>query len=692
MLRPNVGAQITVASSKSGFHPSFSTLPTEWIRTRKPRSLNPPRPSQFGFGKGIGNAPTFAFSEPLFTTMNRFRAIAAPLRFLDSPLTTRLISTRSLQLTGNQVTHSSFYSPRPLFDLPHHFPSPNIHQKLYFSSKPNSIVDLVLTNDWSQELELELEKCSSSLTHEHVLYVLKILDQNPAKASCFFKWVNEKKWFRSSSSVYSLILRVLANKETRDQFWTTLMMMKKNGFYLDEETYLPILACFKRAKMKDDCAALTLFYNRMSKENARGGVVTKVVGIISGSEWGDEVMNGLEKLKFQLSDNFVVRVLKELRNSPLKAYEFFRWVGKQSGFEQNTVTFNAIARVLARVESIEEFWSVLEEMKSVGHELDIDTYIKISRRLEKYRMMEDAGKLYEFMMDSSYKPSVQHCNLLLKSICASDMPNMDLVFRVAKKYESSGRTLTKAIYDGIHRSLTSAGEFDKAENTVKTMRNAGFEPDNITYSQLVFGLCKMRRLEEACKVLEEMESCGCNPDIKTWTILIQGYCAANEVDKAVLCLNNMIEKGCNPDAAVLGILVDSFLSQMRVNEAYKLLVEMVSKCHTSPWHGTYKKLIEELLGIRNLDEALELLCLTRKHKYTPFTEPVVRYISKFGTVEDAAKFLKAWSKGSPQSHSAYVHVFKSFLKEGRVFEAKALLSKCRRHISKRKQIRELFGK
>jgi len=54
-----------------------------------------------------------------------------------------------------------------------------------------------------------------------------------------------------------------------------------------------------------------------------------------------------------------------------------------------------------------------------------------TRQLQKDRMIEDAVKLYEHMMDGSYKPSVQDCSLLLKSISGSDKLNLDLVFRVA---------------------------------------------------------------------------------------------------------------------------------------------------------------------------------------------------------------------------------------------------------------------
>ncbi|KAI4336224.1 hypothetical protein L6164_014777 [Bauhinia variegata] len=529
------------------------------------------------------------------------------------------------------------------------------------------------------------------MTHETALYVLKKLDKIPEKASSFFHWISEKEGFPPSSTIYSLIVRILANKNTMKQFWITLRMMKEKGFYLDEETYVTILRAFKISKMKSDAVALTHFYNRMLQENAMGNVITKVVDIILRSEWSDEVENHLGSLKILLSDNFVIRVLKELRHYPMKAYKLFHWVGKHTNFEHNTVTYNAAARVLARDDSIDEFWSIVEEMKKVGYEMDIDTYIKISRQFQKNKLMEDAVKLYELMMDGPFKPTDQECSILLKSLSASDTPNLDLVFRVAKKYASTGSTLSKAIYDGIHRSLTSAGKFDEAEKIVEAMRNDGYEPDNITYSQLVFGLCKLKRFEEACKVLDEMESCGCIPDIKTWTILIQGHCDANEVGNALICFAKMIEKGCEPDADLLDVLLDGFLSQNRIEGGYKLLLEMISACRISPWQATFKRLIEKLLGVRKFEEALNLLRLMKKHNYPPFAEPFVQYISKFGTVEDADEFLKALSVKSYPSLRAYLHIFDSFFREGRHSEAKDLLYKCPHHIRKHGKICQLFG-
>ncbi|PON70157.1 Pentatricopeptide repeat [Parasponia andersonii] len=159
-------------------------------------------------------------------------------------------------------------------------------------------------------------------------------------------------------------------------------------------------------------------------------------------------------------------------------------------------------------------------MKGTGHEMGIDTYRKICRQLQKHKMMEDAVKFYVYAMDGPYKPSVQDCCWLIRSISVSYNPDLNFVFRVFSKLESTGNTISKTVYDWIHRSLTSVGRFDEAEKTVNIMRSAGYEPDNMTYSQVVFGLCKARRLEEASKILVEMEESGCAPDVKSWTVLI----------------------------------------------------------------------------------------------------------------------------------------------------------------------------
>ncbi|KAI8529085.1 hypothetical protein RHMOL_Rhmol12G0198300 [Rhododendron molle] len=614
--------------------------------------------------------------------MNRAKTILSHLRLLNSLPSTRLYP--QVPIPFSHLSPSLSKQPYASISIP-------TYQILSFSTQPTSILELIVDSDWSKELEHKLSNTNPKLTHETVVYILKKLDKDPKRASKFFNWVCDKNGFRPSSAIYSLVLRIFANKESVKQFWATITKMKELGFYIDEATYLTVLGVFRNSKMGNDVTAWTQLYNKMVKENEMSDVVKNVVGVVTRSDWDREVERDLGEMEILLSDGFVLRVLKELRGYPLKALSFFKWVGGCLGYEHNSVTYNAVARVLGRDDSIGEFWSMVKEMQGLGHEMDIDTYIKISRQFQKNKMLKDAVELYELMMDGPYKPSAQDCGVLLRTISVGGNANMDLVYRVVDKHEAAGNVLTKSDYDGIHRALTSVGRFDEAEKIVETMRNLGHEPDNITYSQLVFGLCKAGRLEEASKVLDLMEAKGCIPDIKTWTILIKGHCAANEVDKALFCFANMMEKNCDADADLLDVLVNGFISQNRIEGANQLVVEMVNKVRLRPWQATYKSLIQRLLEKRKFEEALNLLHLMKKHNYPPSPEPFVHFISRFGTVEDAGDFLKALSGKEYPSISAYLHVFKAFFQEGRDSEAKDLLFKCPHHIRKHEAICSLFG-
>ncbi|KAL5718069.1 hypothetical protein ACHQM5_011008 [Ranunculus cassubicifolius] len=616
--------------------------------------------------------------------------ILASLRLIESSLITQPSSSlRSLHIQVTPYPNLSQLLPHSPPNQSTHYYFP--HQKLYFSSKPSSIVELIKTNEWSEDLENELEK-STPITHETVVYVLKKLDKNPKNASNFFNWVSKKDNFKASYTVYSLMLRILGNIGTMKEFWVLIKKMSDERCDLDEETYVTVLTNLKHVKLNSDATALSEFFKKMTIESATDATVKVVTDVVLGEDWSDEVKRKLGELKVELSENMLLRIFKALRHYPLKALGYFRWVEGYLDYKHGSVTYNRMLRVLGQDQSINEFWSMVKELKNAGYEIDIDTYIKLSRQFLKSMMMKDAVELYEFMMDSPYKPSIMDCRGLLKYISLTNTPDMSLVYRVVNKYESTGHTLSKAIYDGIHRSLTSIGNFEEAEKILVTMRNAGYEPDNITYSQVVFGLCKAGRLEEACNSLEEMEAKGCVPDMKTWTILIQGHCYAGEIDKGLKCFAKMLEKNVQADADLLEILVSSLCVKNRVNAAYILLTEMVDQAKLRPWQATYKKLIEKLLGERKLEEAMNLLYSMKKKQYPPYPEPFVEFISKSGTVNDANEFLKALSMKQYPSFAAYVHILKAFFKEGRQSEARDLLYKFPHHIRNHAEITNLFHK
>ncbi|KAI3852945.1 hypothetical protein MKX03_029880 [Papaver bracteatum] len=435
----------------------------------------------------------------------------------------------------------------------------------------------------------------------------------------------------------------------------SLHSQANKGCELEEAKYVKILGNLRKEKLSGVDDALVDFFEERVKQSVVDATVKSAVSVIRELDWSDEVIGKLEDMNLLLNEDMVLHILRGLRGCPLKGLQFFAWVADKRGFRHNTVTYNAVLKVLGHEDSIEKFWDVVKEMKNVGHEIEFDTYVKLARQFHKGKLMKIAVELYELMMDGPHKPSVQDCCMLLHQISLHPDPEISLVFRVLKKQESTGHSFFKADYNGIYRCLMSVGKFD--------------EPDNITYIQVVYGICKAGRLEESRQMLGEMESKGCTPDLKTWTILIQGLCVAGYVHKDLTCYTDMVGKNCQFDVDLLAVLVTGLCNFKEVSTAYTLDIYMIEQGHPRPWQATYKFLIEDLLAERKFEESIKLLYSMKKHNYPPFQDPFVQYVSKFGSVNDTREYIKASTVKEYPSNSAYLNLFQAFFNEGRNSEA-----------------------
>ncbi|KAK3166615.1 hypothetical protein QOZ80_1AG0048110 [Eleusine coracana subsp. coracana] len=531
---------------------------------------------------------------------------------------------------------------------------------------------------------------ASSATPESVLYNLKSLAKDPFRAVAFFR-SSVADGHPVGSAAYNFMLRTIASHPSSAQshFWDFLRDMEEAGHSVDEGTYHAALAAFKNANLIADYASLTAHFKKAREEAKADTPISTAADAVRAHDASD-LDDKLQAIQLPLTEAAVAKVLSKLKDHPIKALAFFRWAGRHKGYTHGSVAYNAMARVLGREESVQEFWELIHEMKARGMHVDIDTYVKLSRNFQKRHVLKEAVELYELMMDGPFKPSQMDAPLIIRRISLAPSPDIDLVNRVVRKFETVWEIKTKELFDGIHRALTSNGRFDEAAEIVERMKAEGHHPDNITYSQLIYGLCRVNRLEDACKVFDEMEAQGCVPDLKTWTILIRGHCDGGDVDKALQFLTEMIEKKMDADANLLDVIVKALCGQDKIDAAYALFVELVDKGHLKPWRGTYKHLIDDLLRFKKLEEALALLRSMKTRKLPPYADPFPSHIAKYGTFEDGKEFLKALSMNKCPSHGAYLHVFKSFFQEGRYSEAQDLFYKCPVHIRRQRDIIKLF--
>lgn len=85
----------------------------------------------------------------------------------------------------------------------------------------------------------------------------------------------------------------------------------------------------------------------------------------------------------------------------------------------------------------------------------------------------------------------------------------------------------------------------------------GCNPDAITYSTLISGLCKVGRIEEAWGVLDKMEEENYPPTVRCYTSIVFGYCNFGRIDDAKCLIDRMGSFGCSTDTVTYTILIDA---------------------------------------------------------------------------------------------------------------------------------------
>ncbi|PIA56597.1 hypothetical protein AQUCO_00700740v1 [Aquilegia coerulea] len=569
----------------------------------------------------------------------------------------------------------------------------NKNYKLSREMKGRVLTEILSKSGSNDEIKDRLESIHLRINHERVLEMLEELGLGgyPELAWKFFNFVSETANKKLSSKSYNLMLEILGKKDYVEQFWGLFEIMKKKGYRISKGTYIKILERREIIKGLDELKAM---YGSIPDQNSVDWLCSRACKVLRTNEWGEEAQKRLGDLNCSWTNDLVAMVIEHIKEQPMKALLFFRWIEENPSFEHSKLSYNAMLKVLGREDCHSQFWQIVDEMKEAGFHMDMEVYSLVIARFYKRKMVKEAVNLYEFMMGSVTKPSLADSVLLMRKIVSGKELDMDLFSRCLKRFTDNGNSLTYSIFDSIVKSLTSVGRLQECGKILKAMENVGFVPTNEVYNEIIFKLCSVKRSDEAIQIFEEMEASGCSPDVNTWFSLINGQCVARELDEASSSFRYMVTKvGVAEAGDAFEVLIKGFCRKKKAEDAYKFLSEMVDGTELRPLQTTYNKLIEKLLGQQSLDEALCLLRLMKGHGYPPHLNPFVDYISKSGTGTDAMLFLRAVTNESESTLSTpvFILMFEAFFKAGRHSEAKNFFSECPNNIRSHADVLNLFA-
>lgn len=578
---------------------------------------------------------------------------------------------------------------KPGYGLARTFSSePAIEQK---ESDHAVVSDIFSKSRDADEIRKDLESSSIVVSHDLVLEVLGKLESNPDVAVRFFDWVSGNYGEKLSSKSYNLMLGILGVNGFVKEFWDLNCDMKKKGYGISKGVRDKVLEKFEEDGFGSEAEKLRDVFASGSIDKSPETIGSIVCKLIRNKVWGDDVEQQLRDMSVPFSGDMVKMILENLCTEPAKAFIFFCWIGESGMFKHDEQTYNAMARVLGREDSIDRFWKVVDEMRSHGYEMEVETFAKVLGRFCKRRMIEEAVNLYEFAMAGSNKPSVDCLTFLLKKIAVSKHLDLSLFSRTLKVFTEAGNAVTDPMVFAVLKSLSTVGRIGEYNQVLNAMKEYGYVFSDGLKTKVAYQLSSNGKSDEANDFMDNIEASGCDPDNKTWVSMVEGHCVAGDLGKASDCIHKMVEKeGVSSAGYALDLIVNAYSQKKRETDASRLLCDLVDGKQLKPWHSTYKSLINKLLVRGAFKEALKMLELMRNHEFPPFIDPFIAYVSKSGTIDDTIGFLKAMTSKRFPSTSVYLHLFEALFQAGRHADAQDFLSKCPSYIRNHADVLNLF--
>ncbi|EEF50010.1 pentatricopeptide repeat-containing protein At2g13420, mitochondrial [Ricinus communis] len=371
-----------------------------------------------------------------------------------------------------------------------------------------------------------------------------------------------------------------------------------------------------------------------------------------------------------LSSSLLHQTLLRLRHNSKIALSFFHYSLSLPSSSVNTTTYNLIIDILSKVRQFDVSWQLIIQMDQNNLQPNSHTFLILIRRLISAGFTRQAIRAFDDM-ESFIAETVNqtHFCFLLDTLCKYGYIKVAVeVFNKRKfRFLPNVRIYTVLIY-----GWCKIGRIDMAERFIREMDEMGIEANVVTYNVLLDGICRRAKLQpegrfertimKADKVFDEMRQKGIEPDVTSFSILLHVYSRAHKPQLTVDKLKLMEEMGICPTVATYTSVLKCLCSCGRIDDAEELLEQMVRN-GVSPNAATYNCFFKEYRGRKDPETALKLyrkirqenLCDPSVHTYNILLGMFMK-LNRFNIVNEIWNDLRSSGSGPDlDSYTLLVH-------------------------------------
>ncbi|KAJ4715240.1 Pentatricopeptide repeat [Melia azedarach] len=295
----------------------------------------------------------------------------------------------------------------------------------------------------------------------------------------------------------------------------------------------------------------------------------------------------------------------------------------------SAASYNLIIDILSKVRQFDVAWQLIIEMDQNNVTPISSAFLILVRRLIAAGLTRQAIRAFDDMKCFIEKNDDANFCFLLDTLCKYGYVKVAVDIFNKNKHEI--RPDVK-MYTSLIYGWCKINRIDMAERFLGEMIERGVEPNVVTYNVLLNGVCRRaslhpeerfeRTIRNAEKVFDEMRRRGIEPDVTSFSTVLHVYSRAHKPQLSLDKLNLMKDKGICPSMATYTSVVKCLCSCGRLEDAEDLLYEMVRN-GVSPSAETYNCFFKEYRGRKDPDCALKLyrkmkedgLCVPSMHTY-----------------------------------------------------------------------------
>ncbi|XP_078150740.1 uncharacterized protein LOC144546074 [Carex rostrata] len=238
--------------------------------------------------------------------------------------------------------------------------------------------------------------------------------------------------------------------------------------------------------------------------------------------------------------------------------------------------YHKLMQVFSQCNDCDSVIRVLRRMKNTNCSPDVYCYTAAMKSLASCSRPWDAIAMFHEMIDSGVTPTL-YCYTLLIKIYSCHLQQFDSAFAVLNLMSDQGCEPNVVTYSTLITGLCKAGRIEDALNLFDDMLQRGCFPNAHTYAPILRAFCSEGRIQEAKELIESMSTNGCQPDVVIYNILVYGLCKIGDFDEVERVISASKENGWEPDAVTYSTYIAGLCHAGEAQEALWQLEGMVQK-------------------------------------------------------------------------------------------------------------------